>query len=181
MKKEQLTQIKCIRQDDTLRDFLTIEEFQKLAKTDCLVPKLKSAALFSALTGLRWFDMRMLKWNDFQLTENGYVVHIILKKTKDPILYPISLKALEVLGNRSVHNEFVFEGLEYSNHNSDILKKWLLNAGIAKKMTLRNFRHTYATLMLNIGTDISTVSKLMGHKHIKTTMLYSKLFTEREV
>ena len=176
-----LSHIKRIPQEETLREFLTIEELQKLAKTDCLIPKLKSAALFSALTGLRWCDMKRLKWNDIQLTENDYFVHIIQKKTKDPMLHPISLKAVEVLGKRIEHNEYIFEDLVYSDGNNDILKKWILDAGITKKITLHNFRHTYATLTLNMGTDIFTVSKLMGHKHIKTTLLYSKLLTEKKV
>jgi site-specific recombinase XerD len=59
---------------------------------------------------------------------------------------------------------------DYANLNS-----WLLRAGIRKKITFHNFRHTFATLQLAEGTDIYTVSKLLGHKHIHTTQIYGKV------
>ncbi|MGZ4078747.1 MAG: site-specific integrase, partial [Bacteroidia bacterium] len=122
------------------------------------------------------------KWGDIQHTEDkGYFLHITQQKTQDVMVHPINDKAVQLLGKFGDPNETIFHGLKYNDSNNDRLKRWILKAGIEKKITLHNFRHTYATLILNKGADIFTVSKLLGHKNIKTTMIYSKLLTETKV
>lgn len=176
-----LRHIKGIQEKESKREFLTQEELQLLARTDCDLEAIKNAAIFSALTGLRWSDIEMLKWGDIQKTESGYFLHIIQKKTRDVIMHPISETAVKVLGQKGNQSERVFEGLKYSDSNNDKIKRWILRAGINKKITLHNFRHTYATLLLNKGADIFTVSKMLGHKNIKTTMIYAKVLSETKV
>jgi len=176
-----LRHIKGIPQKESKREFLTKEELQLLAKTECDLVALKNAALFSALTGLRRSDIESLTWGEVQITENGYFLHIVQKKTSDVIMHPINETAVTLLGERGDPSEKVFEGLKYSDSNNDKLKRWILKAGIHKKITLHNFRHTYATLLLNKGVDIYTVSKMLGHKNIKTTMIYSKVLSETKV
>ncbi len=177
-----LRHVKGIQQKETKREFLTMEELQKLAQTKCGLPLLKTAALFSALTGLRWSDIENLKWKDIQYTEEkGYFLHITQQKTQDTIMHPINNKAAEILGLAKKSEERVFSGLAYSDCNNDKLKDWVSAAGIGKKITLHNFRHTYATLLLNKGVDIFTVSKMLGHRNIKTTMIYAKVLDEKKV
>ena len=93
---------------------------------------MKNAALFSALTGLRWSDISKLKWGDIQRTESGYFIHIIQKKTVDVIMHPISETAVSIVGERGKPNEGVFEGLKYTDSNNDKIKRWILRAGIHK-------------------------------------------------
>ncbi len=69
----------------------------------------------------------------------------------------------------------VFEGLQYSAYQNSLLKEWIIKAGITKAITFHCFRHTYATLQLSQGTDIYTVSKMLGHRDLKTTQVYAKV------
>jgi site-specific recombinase XerD len=55
---------------------------------------------------------------------------------------------------------------------------WLLKAVISKKISFHNFRHTYYTLQLSMGTDIYTDSKMLGHRYVKTTQIYAKIVDE---
>ncbi len=176
-----LRYVKGIKQKESKREFLTQEELQILAKTPCDLEPIKNAALFSALTGLRWGDISKLKWRDIQSTENRYFIHLIQNKTEDVMMHPISVTAINLLGERGKANEGVFEGLKYNDSNNDKIKRWILRAGIHKKITFHNFRHTYATLLLNKGVDIYTVSEMLGHKKIETTMIYAKVLSETKV
>jgi len=68
-----------------------------------------------------------------------------------------------------------FSGLKYSAWENKQLFQWIRAAGITKEITFHCFRHTFATLQLFNGTDIFTVSKMLGHKDLKTTQVYAKV------
>lgn len=175
LKDDPTKRVKGIPYEETKREFLTMEELQILANTECELEAMKKVALFSAFTGLRWSDIVSMKWGDILKDKDGYFLHLRQEKTKDIMVHPISDNAVKVLGEPGAHKEMIFEGLKYSDSNNDKVKRWVLRAGINKKITLHNFRHTYATLLLNNGTDILTLSKMLGHKNIQTTMIYAKV------
>jgi integrase len=54
------------------------------------------------------------------------------------------------------------------------LKDWLKTAGIKKHITFHSFRHTFASLQLELGTDIYTVQSLLAHKSVTTTQIYAR-------
>lgn len=175
--------VESIKYAETQRKFLTIEELNSLVKTPCQNPLMKQAALFSALTGLRFSDIEKLKWSEIEYIEgNGYFVQFKQQKTKGVEMMPISDQAYFLLGDRQAPNEKVFDGLTYSAYANKHLATWIGLAGISKDITFHCFRHTFATLQLSKGTDIYTVSKLLGHRELKTTQVYAKIIdkTKRE-
>ncbi len=138
--------IRPIKNKETKREYLTIEELNKLANTPCNNDILKRAALFSALTGLRFSDIHKLVWSEVRYTkEQGYFLSFRQKN---------------------------------STYTNKQLSKWLKEAGITKKITFHCFRHTFATLLLTEGVDIYTVSKMLGHREIKTTQIYAKIIDD---
>ena len=61
---------------------------------------------------------------------------------------------------------------------NEILSRWAEQAGIAKHITFHVARHTHATMLLTLGADLYTVSKLLGHTNIQTTQIYARLVDE---
>lgn len=173
-----------IKPEETRREYLTIEELNALAKTPFSNELLKRAILFSALTGLRFSDIQKMRWSEMEYIKGqGYFINFNQKKTKGVEVYPISEQAYNLTKGKENPNEMeqdknVFENLPYSAYHNKQLAKWILEAGITKKITFHNFRHTFATLQLYNGTDIYTVSKMLGHKDLKTTQIYAKIVDE---
>jgi len=171
--------IKPIKTADTRREYLTIEELNKLVKTPCSNDLLKRAALFSALTGLRFSDIQKMVWNELEYIKGqGHFLNFSQKKTKSVEILPISDQAYSLLGTPREPNVNVFDGLKYSAYHNKHLFQWIGAAGITKNITFHCFRHTFATLQLYSGTDIYTVSKMLGHKDLKTTQIYAKIVDE---
>ncbi|NQU84529.1 MAG: integrase catalytic domain-containing protein, partial [Mariniphaga sp.] len=151
----------------------------KLAKTPCNNDLLKRAALFSALTGLRFSDIQKMVWGELEYIEGqGYFLNFDQKKTKGVEVLPISEQAHSLLGEPGELTVKVFNGLKYSAYHNKHLFQWIGAAGITKDITFHCFRHTFATLQLFNGTDIYTVSKMLGHKDLKTTQVYAKIVDE---
>lgn len=181
IKENPADRVKCIKQVDTNREYLTIDEVKSLIETPCRYGVLKRAFLFSCLTGLRWSDVHNLKWKDIRDIDG--ITHIIFtqKKTKNAEVLPISDNATELMNERGNENERVFSGLRYSAYFNTALLIWVTNAGIKKHITFHCARHTNAILLLNNGVDIFTVSKMLGHKELKTTSIYAKVLNQTKI
>jgi integrase len=182
IKENPALRIKSVKGEETHRQFLTYEELQKLAKTDCELPLMKKAFLFSCLTGLRWSDVKALTWEKISYSESdGWSIQFTQKKTKGAELLPISEQAIEILGEKANPSEEIFKNLEYNAWNNIKLRNWVLDAGINKKISYHCSRHTYATWLLSEDTDIYTVSKLLGHRNLKTTQVYAQLIDKKKI
>lgn len=174
-------QVDSVKPGESEREFLTFDELQSAAKAECEIQVLKQAFLFSALTGLRWSDIQKLVWSEVQHSnEIGYYIRFRQKKTKGAETLPISEQAFSLLGERGEAEERVFIGLKYSAWHNIKLQQWMLRAGVTKSITFHCARHTYATLQLTFGTDIYTVSKLLGHRHLATTQVYAKVIDDKK-
>lgn len=167
--------VPTIKLIESQRNFLTLDELNKLVKTNCDVPVMKAAALFSALTGIRYGDLKSLTWGQVEHDNGNYQVRFRQNKTKGLLTLPISEQAFSLLGERGKTGEEVFPGLIISSYYNKYLLQWFARAGITKDITFHCFRHTFATLQISEGTDLYTVSKLLGHHNIKTTAIYAKV------
>ncbi len=176
--------VKSIKAAETRREYLTLDELNKLVKTPCNDVLLKRAALFSALTGLRFSDIQKMIWSELEyINGQGYFLNFSQKKTKGVEVLPISEQAYSFTEGAENPKDMpqdkpVFKGLKYSAYHNKHLFQWIGAAGITKDITFHCFRHTFATLQLSEGTDIYTVSKMLGHKDLKTTQIYVKIVDE---
>lgn len=171
--------VESIKVEETRREYLTMEELNQLAQTQCTDDTLKRGALFSTLTGLRFSDIEKLVWGEIEHVEaQGYYIKFQQQKTKGVETLPISEQAYSLLGEPQQATDKVFKGLKSASYHKKALKEWLDTAGITKHITFHCFRHTFATLQLFSGTDMYTVSKMLGHREIKTTQIYAHIVDE---
>jgi integrase len=174
------TAVKGFAEGETSREHLTQEELQAMVKAECKHPILKSAFLFSCLTGLRWSDVNKLTWSEVRDAGDESQLMFKQKKTAGQEYQFISPQARSLMGKRKQEKDRVFQGLKYGAHfNAEILR-WCMRAGITKHITFHSARHTHAVLLLENGADIYTVSKILGHKEIRTTQVYAKIVDKKK-
>lgn len=172
--------IENFKPEDGKRMYLTIEELRKLVDTVCEYPNIKRAFLFSCLTGLRRSDVIRLTWRDVQ--QQGEFTRIIFKqkKTSGQEYLDITPQAAELMGEKGLPDEQIFTDIHSPSCTNEAIKRWVLRAGIDKEITFHCARHTFAVMMLDLGTDIYTVSKLLGHRELSTTQIYAKVLDKNK-
>lgn len=149
-----------------------------MASTPCDIPVLRNASLFSCLTGLRISDILNLKWENLCTAPDlGLCIRLRTQKTQTEALLPISYEAYALCGEPGTGK--VFKELRRCMTGYP-LKAWIKKAGIQKHITFHTARHTYATMLLTLGVDLYTVSKLLGHTSIKHTQRYAKIISQKK-
>jgi integrase len=177
-----LTRFERPQQPQSNREYLTIDEVKQLVKTDCVKPVVRQAFLFSCFSGLRFSDVKALKWGDIQTdNESKRVIRYIQQKTKKDEYLQLSDEAMKFLPDRNgaKDSDIIFI-LSTNGFTNQALQSWVLAAGIKKRVTFHVGRHTNATLLLSLGVPIETVSKLLGHSAIKTTQIYAKVIDKNK-
>lgn len=162
-----------LKRTEGKRVYLVLDEVKALAKTECKYDELKRMFLFSCLTGLRWSDIRKLSWADIHIESGQHRIIFNQQKTGGLQYLDIPDQAVKLLGEKK-DNKTIFT-LNYSDYMNSQLLRWCLKAGITKDVSFHSGRHTFAVVQLMQGTPIFTVSKLMGHKTISTTMVYAHI------
>ena len=126
-------------------------------------------------------DIQSLTWGDIILDGEQYRAKIVMKKTQKTLYLPLSGEALKWMPERgdAKDTDKIF-CLPYHTYINVVLKTWAQNSGITKKVTFHTARHTFATMMLTLGADLYTTSKLLGHTQVKTTQIYAKIVDKKK-
>lgn len=162
------------------KEYLTLDEVKRMSVAECDDWRVKYAFLFCCFTGLRYVDVSRLKWKHIvEIGKGEYQIELVQQKTKEPVYIPLSTNALKWLPERGYDGKenYIFKFRDRSIIY-DYLNKWAKTAGVEKHVTFHMSRHTCATLLLYYGTDLYTVSKILGHTSIKTTQVYAKVADE---
>lgn len=162
------------------KEYLTLDEVKRMSVAECDDWRVKYAFLFCCFTGLRYVDVSRLKWKHIvEVGKGEYQIELVQQKTKEPVYIPLSANALKWLPGRGYDGKenYIFKFRDRSIIY-DYLNKWAKTAGVEKHVTFHMSRHTCATLLLYYGTDLYTVSKILGHTSIKTTQVYAKVADE---
>lgn len=173
---------KPIRPVSEGRAFLTSDEVKRLINTPYQNETVKSAFLFGCFCGLRISDIRALKWENLRVDGEHCFLFKTMKKTGNMAVVPLNSNALKWLPERgnAKDKEFIFDMPASSTINSD-LKKWAKEANITKNICFHVSRHTFATLSLESGADISVVSDLLGHHNLRTTQIYASVVDKKRI
>lgn len=142
-------------------------------------PKHKLLLLIGYGAGLRVSEIVTLEWRDILFSEHK--IHIKNAKGKKDriVMLPYSIvNSLEIYKKLYEPNKYVFEGQfagePYSTGSAQaVMRQALKKSGLDKKATVHTLRHSFATHLLESGTDIRYIQKFLGHASIKTTTIYT--------
>lgn len=156
------------------KGILNLEEISLLAKAHCGNENVKIAFLFACNTGLRYGDLKELKWKN--ISNNLLIFE--QNKTEETNHISLNKNALKLIGEKGNPQDLVFTLPSHTGSLKSI-KNWVKRAGIEKKITWHSSRHSFATNILLLGYDIKTVSTLLGHTSLKHTQKYLTIVDER--
>lgn len=167
------------------KSILTLDEVKTLALTpyEGGEPDIRRAFLFSLYTGIRWCDVRKLKYSnvDFATGVLKFEQSKIAGRSKNSgVVTPLSPMILKLIGTPPTGealSQTIFT-LPCSWTCNQHIGKWVAKAGISKHITWHCARHSFAVNVLNNGANIKTVQSLMGHASIEMTEKYLHVVDE---
>lgn len=169
-----------IKEPSSKREFLTIDEVKSLVETTLTNDTVKRAFLFSCFSGLRFGDISQLTWGDINTSGEEWNVSLRMEKTSDPIWIPLSRQARKWLPSKGDSESLVFPELPDNDATNRHIRSWTKAAGIPKVITFHCARHTCATMLLTLGADLYTVSKILGHRSVRHTQIYAKIIDSKK-
>lgn len=172
-----------VKVPESARQYLTVDELKLLIASECPREDVKRAFLFSCYCGLRLSDVYGIRWKDLTKDGEQWRASVVMQKTTTPIFLPLSSQAMRWLPERgeSGNDDRIFDTLPAEPNINKNLEKWMEAAKITKHITFHCARHTFATMMLTLGADLYTTSKLLGHSKVTTTQIYAKIIDSKKV
>lgn len=181
IKKNPMLKIRSLKLDKkNARQALSLEELERL-RDACKGYREKALVEFLVSTGCRLSEVAQLKVDDLNLNERGVVV--TGKGDKDRLVY-FSVRARLML-QEYIKERKGGEGLFVSSKTPYLpLKQRAIErivhaiserAGLASRVHPHLLRHTFATLALNSGMDVTVIQRLLGHENISTTQIYAAM------
>jgi len=167
------------RKSHSLPNYLTKEEVRKLIAK---VENIKHRCIIKLLygSGLRLSELLHLKVSD--IDSKSMIIHIRKSKgNKDRVVMLSNslLQELRIYFKKHKPNDFLFEGQTGGIYSAKsvqmVVKKAASKAGIKKQVTPHTLRHSFATHLLESGTDVRFIQELLGHNSIKTTEIYTHI------
>ncbi len=173
-----------ITTQETSRNFLLMGELENLISKEISISRLNQVRdlfVFSCYTGLCYSDVIDLKATDICIGIDGEKWIFRKRKKTDTLsripLLPIAIGLLTKYSNHptAVSKGKLFPPISNQKLNS-YLKEISVICGIYKDLTFHCARHTFATTVtLTNGVPIETVSKMLGHRSLRTTQQYAKI------
>ena len=170
------------------RHFLSTEELLGLTEKVFVIDRLnqvKDIFIFSCYTGLAYVDVKKLTPSNLVIGIDGnYWIKTHRTKTDTPSNIPLLPQAMEIINKYKDHPAAVNKGgllpvLSNQNMNA-YLKEIAIVCGISKNLTFHIARHTFATTVtLSNGISLESVSKMLGHKNMRTTQHYAKILDKK--
>jgi len=170
------------------REFLTKEEIQLMLYKKLHAPRLEQVRdifMFCCYTGLSYSDVKKLTKDNLVKGIDGEMwIKTNRIKTNTPSNIPLLPTALMILDNYKDHIEVINGDVllpVLSNQKSNAYLKEIADlCGIKKNLTTHLARHTFATtITLSNGVPIESVSKMLGHKSLRTTQHYAKILDSK--
>jgi len=166
-----------LRKPSTSPTVLSQQDIAKLIEaTSNLKHKTILFLIYSA--GLRLNELLELRIGD--IDSEAMRIHIKSGKGKKDRYIMLSENVLVLLRKYYITykpQDYIFEGQKGGKYSpksvQSIFKKSLKQAGIKKKATVHTLRHSFATHLLDDGTDIRYIQELLGHKRLETTQIYT--------
>lgn len=168
-------------------NYLTMDELKRMMAVRQVTPlrqRGQNAFFFSCFTGLRRSDVVNLRWADIKTSTDGSkYMEITQQKTKEKVIIPLSENALAFLPTMPKQMKDFAQSRVFVRVTFEVMSAAVKHmedeAGITHHITYHTSRHTAATLLLEYGADIYTVSKLLGHTDIKTTSIYAEVTNKK--
>lgn len=159
-----------------------------LTKEECLLlfgvvenPKHKLLLLIGYGAGLRVSEIVNLEWRDILFAEHKIHIRNAKGKKDRMVMLPMRIvRSLEYYKETYQTKKYVFEGQfagePYSVRSvQEVMRMALKKTGLEKKATVHSLRHSFATHLLEHGTDIRYIQQILGHSSIKTTTIYTHI------
>ena len=162
--------------------FLTLEEYRKLENTEESNNTMKNAFLFACLTALRIGDLHSLTWGEIKEENDKIRYDRIMDKKPNGKERRISNYfdpyAKKYLGERQGDSDKVFPALpeDASSKFNERMNRWILRAGIHKKITFHCAKHSFAMYHINHKeVGVFQLARLLNHTDIRSSMHYYDL------